>query len=122
MQSKLKALASELPFLGSGLFLVLNAVTAEVILLQHEIRRVFSLSVLVFWFFFLCSFALFGHCIVVHFGPFSLSLGIMMCSSPKRSKKKSNCMSRLAFKFFHNISCSFIKEPLINHDYTYGWI
>jgi hypothetical protein len=75
VQSNLKALASQLPFLGSGLFLVLNAVTAKVILLQHEIRiEFFSLFVLRFWSFSLCSFALFGHCIVVHFGPFSLSI------------------------------------------------
>jgi hypothetical protein len=59
----------------SGQFLALNAVTAEVILLQHEIRIKFfpvCIRVLVFFYFFLCSFALFGHCIVVHFGPFSL--------------------------------------------------
>jgi hypothetical protein len=73
-QSNLKALVSWLPLIGSGLFLALNAVTAEVVLLQHEIRIEFPvcIKVLVFFFFFLCSFAFFEHCIVVHFGPFSL--------------------------------------------------
>jgi hypothetical protein len=54
VQSNLKALVSELPFLGSGLFLALNAVTAEVILLQHEIRIEFfpvCIRVLVFFIF-----------------------------------------------------------------------
>jgi hypothetical protein len=45
VQSNLKALASQLPSVGSGLFLVLNAVTAEVILLQHEIRIEFFFPV-----------------------------------------------------------------------------
>jgi hypothetical protein len=87
VQSNLKSLVSQLPFLGSGLFLALNAVTAKVILLQHEIRMEFFPVVLGFWSFFsLCSFALFGYFIMVHFGPFSLN--IMMRSSPACSIKK----------------------------------
>jgi hypothetical protein len=51
VQSDLKALVSQLPFLGLELFLALNAMTAEVILLQDEIRIEFfpvCIRVLVF--------------------------------------------------------------------------
>jgi predicted membrane protein len=64
-----------------------NAVAAGVVLLQHEIRIEFPVCLLFWSSFFLCSFALFGHCIMVHFGPFSLN--IMMHSSFARSREKS---------------------------------
>jgi hypothetical protein len=51
VQSDLKALVSQLTFLGLELFLALNAMTAEVILLQDEIRIEFfpvCIRVLVF--------------------------------------------------------------------------
>jgi hypothetical protein len=72
VQSILRALVSRLPLIGSGLFQALSAVAAGVILLQHEMRIEFPVCLLFWSSFFLCYFALFGHYIVVHFGPLSL--------------------------------------------------
>jgi hypothetical protein len=60
VRSILRALASQLPLLGSGLFLALNVVTVG------DKDRFFFCSFPMFF------FALF--CTVVHFGPFSLSI------------------------------------------------
>jgi hypothetical protein len=45
VQSNLRALVSRLPLIGSGLFLALSAVTAEVVLLQHEMRIEFPVCI-----------------------------------------------------------------------------
>jgi hypothetical protein len=54
VQSNLRALVPRLPLIGSGLFLAFNAVTAEVVLLQHEIRIEFPVCIKVLVFSFSC--------------------------------------------------------------------